>query len=91
MRQSSFAAGRNVMKITINVDCTPIEARQLAGLPDVQPMQERLSGEIEQKIREAANRMSPDMLLQRWIGLLPAGIEQMKTATEQLLKDPRGA
>ncbi len=79
------------MKITINVDCTPIEARQLAGLPDVQPMQERLTGEIEERIREAANRMSPDMLLQQWIGLLPAGIQQMKAATEQLLRDRPGA
>jgi hypothetical protein len=75
------------MKITINIDCTPVEARQLAGLPDVQPMQERLLGEIEQKVREATTRMSPDMLLQRWIGLLPTGVEQMKTAMEHLLKD----
>jgi hypothetical protein len=75
------------MKITINIDCTPVEARQLAGLPDVQPMQERLLGEIEQKVREATTRMSPDMLLQRWIGLLPTGVEQMKTAMEHLLTD----
>jgi hypothetical protein len=54
-------------------------------------MQERLMGDIEQKIREATNRMSPDMLLQRWIGLLPTGVEQMKTAMEQLLRDRPGA
>jgi hypothetical protein len=74
------------MKITIDIDCTPVEARQLAGLPDVQPMQERLMGEIEQKMREATNRMSAEMLLQRWIGLLPTGVEEMKTAIEQFLK-----
>jgi hypothetical protein len=79
------------MNITINIDCTPVEARQLAGLPDVQPMQERMMGEIEQKIRQATNRMSPDMLLQRCIGLLPTGVEQMKTAMEQLLRDRPGA
>jgi hypothetical protein len=79
------------MKITINIDCTPVEARQLAGLPDVQPMQERLMSEIEQKIREATNRMSPDMLLQQWAGLLPTGVEQMKAATEQFLTDRPGA
>jgi uncharacterized protein DUF6489 len=79
------------MKITVNIDCTPVEARQLAGLPDVQPMQERLMGEMEQKIREATNRMSPDVLLQRWTGLLPTGVEQMKTAMEQFLRDHSGA
>jgi hypothetical protein len=79
------------MKITINIDCTPVETRQLAGLPDVQPMQERLMGEIEQKVRDATNSLTPDMLLQQWIGLMPTGIEQMKTAMEQLLRDRPGA
>ena len=27
------------MKITIEIDCTPDEARQFVGLPDVKPMQ----------------------------------------------------
>ena len=27
------------MKVTIEVDCTPLEARQFMGLPDVQPIQ----------------------------------------------------
>ena len=28
------------MKVTVNVECTPEEARTFLGLPDVQPMQE---------------------------------------------------
>lgn len=79
------------MKITINIDCTPVEARQLAGLPDVQPMHDRLIGDIEEKIRAATNTLSPDALLQRWIGTLPNGFEPMKTAMEQILKRGSGA
>ena len=79
------------MKVTINIDCTAIEARQLAGWPDVQPMQERLMGEIEQQFRDAAKRLSPDTLLQQWIGMLPTGADQMKTAMEQFLKDRAGS
>jgi Family of unknown function (DUF6489) len=79
------------MKITIDIDCTPVEARQLVGLPDVQPMQERLMGEIEEKVRAALNTLTPDVLLQRWIGGMPTGIEQMKTAMEQLLRNRSGA
>ena len=30
------------MKITVNVDCTPDEARHFFGLPDVKPMQDAL-------------------------------------------------
>ena len=55
------------MKVTINIECMAIEARQLAGLADVQPMQELLMGEIEQQFYDAAKRLSPDTLLQQWI------------------------
>ena len=68
------------MKIRIEIDCTPVEARQLAGLPDVQPMQERLMGEIEQQMRDAAAKTAPDVLLRQWMGLLPAGVEPFRTA-----------
>ena len=30
------------MKFTVNVECTPEEARAFMGLPDVQPMQEAM-------------------------------------------------
>ena len=32
------------MKITVNVDCTPEEARSFLGLPDVQPLQAAVMG-----------------------------------------------
>lgn len=34
------------MKITIDVDCTPDEARRFLGLPDVAPMQEALMAQL---------------------------------------------
>ena len=30
------------MKITVEIDCTPDEARQFLGLPDMKPMQAAL-------------------------------------------------
>ena len=75
------------MKITIEIDCTPVEARQLAGLPDVQPLQERLMAELEAKMREAADKMTPDALLRQWIGAMPAGVDSMKTMMEQFFRD----
>src|SRR5271157_2087146 len=79
------------MQITINIDCTPVEARQLAGLPDVQPMQQRLMGELEQRFRDGIDSLTPDAMLQRWFGILPTGIEQMKALMEQFLNRDRGA
>jgi len=78
------------MKITITVDCTPLEARQLAGLPDLQPMQDRLVGEIEQRLRDAATRMTPEAVLQQWFSAWPAGLEQMRRAMENMMKGQTG-
>lgn len=60
------------MKIHIDVDCTPEEARTLFGLPDVQPMQQALMGEIEDRMKKALAATEPKALLETW---LPAGIQ----------------
>lgn len=36
------------MKITVNIDCTPQEAREFLGLPNIQPMQEKAMKQIDQ-------------------------------------------
>jgi hypothetical protein len=74
------------MKITIDIDCTPAEARQFMGLPDLQPMQERLIKEMEQRLRVAADKMTPDAIIQQWFSAWPAGIEEMRRAWEMMMK-----
>ena len=39
------------MKVTIDVDCTPEEARAFLGLPDVQPLQEEMMAALRDRIR----------------------------------------
>ena len=39
------------MKITIDIDCTPQEARSFLGLPDVEPMQQALMKMVQEKER----------------------------------------
>ena len=41
------------MKVTIEVDCTPVEARTFLGLPDVTPLNEHLVA------RDAGARSTP--------------------------------
>ena len=50
------------MKITINVDCTPLEARQFIGLPDVEPMQKAVMADIEKRMLTEIDRYSPESL-----------------------------
>ena len=52
------------MKITVNVDCTPLEARQFMGLPDVEPMQKAAMAEIEKRMMAELERFSPEIAVQ---------------------------
>ncbi len=60
------------MKITIEVDCTPEEARDFFGLPRMAPMQEALAAEIQNRLMDAVAVMGPESLLKTW---LPTGLE----------------
>ncbi|WP_294532358.1 DUF6489 family protein [uncultured Rhodoblastus sp.] len=55
------------MKITVNVDCTPAEARAFMGLPDFEPMQKRAMEELEKQMMESLERYSPEALLKTWL------------------------
>ena len=45
-----------VMKITVDIDCTPEEARQLMGLPDVADAQRAVVGEMKKRILASAGQ-----------------------------------
>jgi hypothetical protein len=67
------------MKITVDVDCTPEEARSFLGLPDVRPMQEAMMRQIQERMTASLSAMEPEAMLKTW---LPAGVQGM----EQLQK-----
>jgi hypothetical protein len=60
------------MKVKIDIDCTPEEARSFFGLPDVKPMQDVMMKEVEQRMMANVQAMDPEMLVKTW---LPAGIQ----------------
>lgn len=60
------------MKVTVNIDCTPEEARSFMGLPDVQPMQQAVMAELEQQMIRNVQAMSPESMVQTW---MPAGLQ----------------
>ena len=68
------------MKVTIDADCTPEEARQFMGLPDVQPMQAAVMAEMEKRVLAEMDRFSPESLLQSWMSSVPQNSEQMQGA-----------
>jgi hypothetical protein len=63
----SLRPGDDKMKITINIDCTPAEARAFMGLPDFEPMQKRAMEQLEKQMMDQLERYTPEMLLKSWM------------------------
>ena len=59
------------MKITMEVDCTPEEARRFFGLPDLAPLQEEVLAVLRSRITEAAAATTPEALARLWMPFLP--------------------
>ena len=70
------------MKITVNVECTPEEARTFMGLPDLSALHAALQERTLQAVAEA----SPENLLRHWFALLPTGAAEMQKTLEGFLQ-----
>lgn len=68
------------MKIKIDIDCTPEEARTFLGLPDVRPMQENLIAQLQERMSANLAAMDPEALIKTWMPLGLQGFEQMQKA-----------
>ena len=60
------------MKITVDIDCTPAEARQFMGLPDIEPLQKAAMAEMEKRMMAEFERYSPEGLIKTWLTPLNA-------------------
>ena len=74
------------MKITVDIDCTPDEARTFFGLPNVQPMQDAMMKKIEERTMAGLDAMSPEALLKHWLPAGVQGLEQLQTLFWQSLQ-----
>jgi hypothetical protein len=65
------------MKITMNIECTPEEARAFLGQPDLKPMQDELMQEMRNRVMAGIAAMDPSEMLRTW---MPGttGLEQMR-------------
>jgi hypothetical protein len=72
------------MKITIEVDCTPEEARAFMGMPDVRPLQDEIMADMKQRMKDAAANFEPEAALKAWMGASSDGMEQMMRFWQQI-------
>jgi hypothetical protein len=54
------------MKVNIEMEMTPQEARAFMGLPDVAPMQEQMLEEMRARMRQAFDTGEPEAMMQAW-------------------------
>ena len=66
------------MKVTVNVECRPEEARAFMGLPDVQPMQQALMKDLEDRLRSNISALSPETMISTWLPASMQGAEQLQ-------------
>jgi hypothetical protein len=68
------------MKIKIDIDCSPEEARAFLGLPDVQPLQDDMLKALKDRMLKAAAGMEPEALFKQWFQGGTQAFEQFQKA-----------
>ncbi len=54
------------MKVTVDVECTPAEARAFLGLPDVEPLNDFMVEQMRQRIETNIHSMQPEEIMKSW-------------------------
>jgi hypothetical protein len=61
--------GIGSMKFTVNVECSPEEARRFMGLPDVTPINEALVAEMGKRMERNLALMSGESMMSSWMSV----------------------
>lgn len=78
------------MKIKIDIDCTPAEARAFLGLPDVGPLQTEVMAALQERMMKTLETMDPEKLLKSWMIGGTESLEQMQKAFWEQFAGRRG-
>lgn len=79
------------MKMSIEVDCTPEEARRFLGLPDVSALNEALVKEMQARLSANLAALAPDELMKSWMAFGAGAQEQFRKFMEAgLSAAPKG-
>lgn len=66
------------MKVTINIDCTPEEARTFLGLPDVKGFQDEVMRQMQEKLTKGLTPEDMEKFMNSWSPLAGQGWENMQ-------------
>lgn len=67
------------MKLTIDIDLTPEEARRFFGMPDVAPMNKMIVDEMTKRAKENLDTLAdPERVMAQWMAMSGKGFEQFQ-------------
>lgn len=75
------------MKMHIELDMTPEEARAFMGLPDVVPMQKKMMDAMEARVKAAFDTGDPDAMMKAWMPFASGGGAQAFEQFQKLMWD----
>lgn len=78
------------MKVNIEVDCTPDEARRFLGLPDVAPIQQTVMAAMEKRLVDTIASTDAQQLMSQWLPVGVQGLEQWQAMWSQLAQTAAG-
>ncbi len=67
------------MRLTINIDCTPQEARAFVGMPDIEPLNEMIVAEMTRRAKDQMDTLAdPERMVAQWMEMSGKGMDALQ-------------
>ena len=66
------------MKVNVDIECTPEEARAFLGLPDVAPLQSAMLEQMKSQMQKTAAAMEPETLFKTLFPMHTEGFAELQ-------------
>jgi hypothetical protein len=70
------------MKVTVNIDCTPQEARAFFGQPDLETFNAWLVEEMRSRYAQNLDAMRPEEMMKAWMSFGGQSMDQFRRMME---------
>jgi hypothetical protein len=75
------------IKIHLDIDCTPQEARSFFGLPDLDPLQRALVARLQERMMAGLDSLDPEALMKTWLPTTLQNWDQFQKAFWSMARD----
>lgn len=74
------------MKIHVDIDCTPQEARSFIGLPNLEPVHDIYIERMQALVRDGLTAGDVERMMKSWMPFLEGGFESWTRAVQQMTR-----